>query len=87
MSTALAAHLQLLEPELENVSQSPFQIKGINDRKGVYCPLLRTALQLGEKGDRFINVYVSLIPSDEYKLLIGHDVLIPLEYELNSRQR
>ena len=86
MSTALANHLQLLDPELRNVFPSSFHIKGISGG-GVYCPLLRTSLQLGENGSRYMPILVSLIPSNEYKLLLGHNVLIPLDYEINSKRR
>ena len=87
VSAGLANYLGLLAPDLSNVTATPFTVKGYNDVT-TYMPALTTTMRLGSHGgpERLINVQMCVFSSNEYKILIGSDLLDKLQYIIDSRR-
>ena len=79
ISAGLANYLDLIQEDYGNVTSAPFTVKGYNDARS-YMPALTTSFRLGAHGgpERYVAVQLCVYDSNEYKLLIGVDILRPL---------
>jgi hypothetical protein len=79
VSAGLANYLGLIQEDYGNVTRAPFTVKGYNGASS-YMPALTTNFRLGAHGgpERCIAAQLCVYDSNEYKLLIGVDILRPL---------
>lgn len=81
ISAGLASYLGLYQADMSNVLPSPFEVSGFNG-KSSYMPILELQLRLGARGyedDRWVTAHMCILDTNAYKLILGVDLLRPLE--------
>lgn len=88
ISAGLANFLNLITEDLSNVSATPFQVSGYNGTKS-YMPTITTTLRLGRYGgaEREATVQLCVLDSNEYKIILGVDILSKLHFVCNDRDK
>lgn len=88
ISAGLANYLNLIQEDFSNVSATPFQVSGYNGTKS-YMPTITTTLRLGRFGgdERAVTVQLCVLDSNEYKIILGVDILSKLHFVCNDRDK
>ena len=77
ISSGLVGHLGLLEKEGTTIHASNFTVSGYDKSSGRSMPIIATWMRMGTRGDnlRWERVMLVVLPTDDYKLLLGMDFL------------
>ena len=76
ISAGLAAYTELYASDLSNVYPASFAVAGYNGTRS-YMPVLQAPVRLGNRGgeERNIQMHLCVLDSNDYKLIIGVDLL------------
>jgi hypothetical protein len=77
ISSGLVGHLKLLEQPGTTVHASNFTVSGYDKGAARKMPIIATWIRMGTRGDdlRWERVMFVVLPSTDYKLLLGMDFL------------
>jgi hypothetical protein len=77
ISSGLVAHLGLLDKEGTSIHASDFTVSGYDKGEGRKMPIIAVWMRMGTRGDdlRWEKIMFVVLPSEDYKLLMGMDFL------------